>query len=146
MLRLFMGMALDDPFSGVSNLLKSEILGSTCNAILIDLHGEATSEKHAFAHYFDGKVTAILGTHTHIPTADDRILENGTAYQTDVGMTGDYNSVIGMDKTNPIHGFTKGYRLAGRFKCATGKGSICGTFIESDDQSGLPNIIERFQI
>ena len=62
------------------------------------MHGEATSEKNAFAHYFDGKVTAILGTHTHIPTADERILENKTAYQTDVGMTGDYNSVIGMDK------------------------------------------------
>ena len=146
MLRLFMETFLDNPFEKVSNILSSEILGRTCNSILIDLHGEATSEKNAFAHYFDGKVTAILGTHTHVPTSDDRILENGTAYQTDVGMTGDYNSVIGMDKTNPIHGFTKGYRLAGRFKCATGKGSICGTFIESDDQSGLANIIEPFQV
>ena len=70
----------------------------------------ATSEKNAFGHYIDGKVTAVLGTHTHIPTADERILDNGTAYQTDVGMTGDYNSVIGMDKENPIHTFTHGYR------------------------------------
>ena len=146
MLRLFMGFFLDDPFSTTKNFLLKEKLGVTCNAILIDMHGEATSEKNAFGHYFDGKVSAILGTHTHIPTVDAKILEHGTAYQTDVGMTGDYNSVIGMHKDNPIHGFVKGYRSDGRFFPAEGIVTICGTFIETDDKTGLSLKIEPFQI
>jgi len=146
MCRLFMGMFLDDPFSVINEKLSSEFLGSTCNNILIDLHGEATSEKNAFAHFIDGRVTAILGTHTHIPTADARILDRGTAYQTDVGMSGDYNSVIGMDKDNPIHSFTKGYRVEGRFIPASGIGKICGTFIKSNDKTGLTEKIKPFQL
>jgi len=146
LLRLFMGLSLDDPFSIIKKRLKKEFLGSSCNAILIDMHGETTSEKNAFGHFVDGKVSAVLGTHTHIPTSDARILENGTAYQTDVGMTGDYNSVIGMEKDNPIHLFTKGYRLEGRFVCASGEGKLCGSFIESDDKSGLALKIEAFQL
>ena len=137
MLRLFMGMTLDDPFNVVKKFLESEKLGSTTNAILIDLHGEATSEKNAFAHFVDGSVSAVLGTHTHIPTSDNVILPKGTAYQTDVGMTGDYNSVIGMDIENPIHSFTKGYRAEGRFTPAKGQVSICGALIETDDITGL---------
>ena len=146
MLRLFMGMSLDDPFALIKDKLKAEFLGSSCNAILIDMHGEATSEKNAFGHYVDGKVTAVLGTHTHVPTADAKILDNGTAYQTDVGMSGDYNSVIGMDKENPIHGFTKGYRVEGRFTPARGSATLCGAFIESNDTNGLAKKIESFQI
>ena len=146
MLRLFMGMSLDDPFKSVSNFLESERLSTTCSAIVIDLHGEATSEKNAFAHYIDGQVTAILGTHTHVPTSDARILKKGTAYQTDVGMTGNYDSVIGMDKENPIHGFVKGYRSEGRFVPAEGGANVCGTFIESDDNTGLALKIEPFQL
>jgi Uncharacterized protein conserved in bacteria len=146
MLRLFMGLSLDDPFSVTKNILQKIKLGSTCNAIIIDMHGETTSEKNAFGHYFDGKVSAILGTHTHIPTADAKILDLGTAYQTDVGMTGVYNSVIGMDKTNPIHGFTKGYRSEGRFFPAEGDVIVCGAYIETDDKSGLSLKIEPFQI
>ena len=146
MLRLFIGISLDDPFNLVIERLKSEFLGTTCNAILVDMHGEATSEKNAFGHYVDGKVTAVLGTHTHIPTADERILDHGTAYQTDVGMSGDYNSVIGMDKENPIHSFTKGYRSDGRFTTANGIGKVCGTYIESDDKTGLAIKISTFQI
>jgi len=146
MLRLFMGMFLDDPFNSIKQLLKSEKLGSTCNVILIDLHGEATSEKNAFAHFVDGDVTAVLGTHTHVPTSDARILTKGTAYQTDVGMTGNYDSVIGMDKENPIHGFVRGFRSSGRFMPAEGQTTICGTFIESDDNTGLALKIEPFQI
>ena len=146
MLRLFMGLSLDDPFSATKNFLKKEKLGSTCNAILIDMHGEATSEKNAYGHYFDGQVSAILGTHTHIPTADAKILDGGTAYQTDVGMTGAYNSVIGMDKENPIHGFVKGFRTEGRFLPSKGKITICGVFIETDDKTGLSLKIEPFQI
>jgi len=146
MLRLFMGMSLDDPFSSIREFLKSEFLGSTCNAILVDMHGETTSEKNAFGHYVDGKVTAVLGTHTHIPTADQKILDKGTAYQTDVGMSGDYNSVIGMNKENPIHGFTKGYRAEGRFTPADGEGRLCGAFVESEDNTGLSKYIETFQL
>jgi metallophosphoesterase (TIGR00282 family) len=146
MLRLFLSISLDDPFYLIKERLKSEYLGTTCNAILVDMHGETTSEKNAFGHYVDGKVTAVLGTHTHIPTSDERILDNGTAYQTDVGMSGDYNSVIGMDKDNPIHGFTKGYRSNGRFTTANGIGKVCGTYIESDDKSGLAIKISTFQI
>ena len=146
MLRLFMGLSLDDPFSVTKNILQKIKLGSTCNAIIIDMHGETTSEKNAFGHYFDGKVSAILGTHTHIPTADAKILDLGTAYQTDVGMTGVYNSVIGMDKTNPIHGFTKGYRSEGRFFPAEGDVTVCGAYIETDDKTGLSLKIEPFQI
>ena len=146
MLRLFMGISLDDPFAIIKNRLSSEYLGTTCNGILIDMHGEATSEKNAFAHFVDGKVTAVIGTHTHIPTADARLLDNKTAYQTDTGMTGDYNSVIGMDKENPIHAFSLGYRREGRFTPANGKGKICGVFIESNDKNGLAERIDPFQI
>jgi len=146
MLRLFMGISLDDPFAIIDKRLSSEYLGSTCNGILIDMHGETTSEKNAFAHFVDGKVTAVIGTHTHIPTADARLLDNKTAYQTDTGMTGDYNSVIGMDKENPIHSFTLGYRKERRFIPANGKGKICGVFIESNDKDGLAERIESFQI
>ena len=146
MLRLFMGLSLDDPFNVTKNFLQKEKLGLTCNAIIVDMHGEATSEKNAYGHYFDGKVSAILGTHTHVPTADARILDGGTAYQTDVGMSGDYNSVIGMDKINPIHGFIKGYRSEGRFFPAEGKVTLCGAYIESDDKTGLSVKIEPFQI
>jgi len=146
MLRLFMGLSLDDPFSITKNFLQKIKLGSTCNAIIVDMHGETTSEKNAYGHYFDGKVSAILGTHTHIPTADAKILELGTAYQTDVGMTGVYNSVIGMDKANPIHGFTKGYRSEGRFFPAEGDVTVCGAYIETDDKTGLSLKIEPFQI
>ncbi len=137
MLRLFMGMSLDDPFSSIKKFLSYERLGSTCNAILIDLHGEATSEKKAFGHFVDGSVSAVLGTHTHIPTSDHSVLPNGTAYQTDVGMTGDYNSVIGMEIQNPIHSFTKGYRADGGFIPAKGNVSICGALVETDDYTGL---------
>lgn len=146
MLRLFIPLSLDDPFAIIKDRLKSEFLGNTCNAILIDMHGETTSEKNAFGHFVDGKVTAVLGTHTHIPTADAKIMDNGTAYQTDVGMSGDYNSVIGMEKENPIHGFTKGYRAEGRFSPASGKGKVCGAFVESNDKNGLAIKIESFQL
>ena len=146
MLRLFMGLSLDDPFSVTKKFLQKEKLKSTCDAIIIDMHGETTSEKNAYGHYFDGKVSAILGTHTHIPTADAKILECGTAYQTDVGMTGNYNSVIGMDKVNPIHGFVKGFRAEGRFFPAEGHITVCGAYVETDDRTGLSSKIKPFQI
>ena len=141
MLRLFMGMSLDDPFKKIKDFLVTERLGSTCDAILIDMHGEATSEKNAFGYFVDGSVSAVLGTHTHIPTSDNKILPKGTAYQTDVGMTGDYNSIIGMEIENPIHGFTKGFRMEGGFIPAKNSISICGALIEIDDTSGLAKTI-----
>ena len=125
----------------MNNFLSSEKLGSTCDAILVDVHGEATSEKNAFGHFVDGSVSAVLGTHTHIPTSDHKILPKGTAYQTDVGMTGDYNSIIGFEIENPIHGFTKGYRMEGGFIPAKNSISICGALIEIDDTSGLAKTI-----
>ena len=145
MLRLFMGMSIDDPFKAINSFLKSEKLGSTCDAIFVDLHGEATSEKNAFGHFVDGSVSAVLGTHTHIPTADNKILPKGTAYQTDVGMTGDYNSVIGMEIESPIHGFTKGYRMEGGFTPAKNNITICGALIETDDVTGLATSILPIQ-
>ena len=137
MLRLFMGMSLDDPFDAIKQFLASERLGSTCDAILVDVHGEATSEKNAFAHFIDGSVSAVLGTHTHIPTSDHVILPKGTAYQTDVGMTGNYNSVIGFETENPIHGFVRGFRPEGGFIPAKDPISICGALVETDDRTGL---------
>ena len=136
MLRLFMNIPLDDPFYIIEQRLKKEVLGKSVDAIIVDMHGEATSEKQAFGFFLDGKVTAVLGTHTHIPTADAKILNNNTAYQTDVGMTGDYDSIIGMQKEGPIHQFTKGYRLEGRFKPADQDANLCGAFIESNDKTG----------
>ena len=100
----------------------------------------------AMGHFFDGKATLVVGTHTHVPTSDTMILKKGTAYQTDVGMTGDYNSVIGMDKENPIHGFVKGYRSESRFFPADNKITICGTYIEIDDSTGLSLKIAPFQM
>ncbi len=141
MLRLFMNMNLDDPFAAIKEFLNSERLGKTCDAIVIDMHGEATSEKNAFGHYVDGLVTGVLGTHTHIPTSDHKILPKGTAYQTDVGMTGDYNSVIGMDISNPIHGFVRGFRAEGRFSPSNGKITICGSLIQTNDNTGLADSI-----
>ncbi len=145
MLRLFMQLSLDDPFKSIKNFLKKEKLGSTCNALIVDMHGEATSEKNAFGHYVDGLVTAVLGTHTHIPTADNIVLPKGTAYQTDVGMTGDYNSVIGMEISNPIHGFVKGYRAEGRFMPAKGNVTICGALIDVSNDNGLASSIIRIK-
>ena len=137
MLRLFMNIALDDPFKAIDDILDKEILGKTVDAIFVDMHGEASSEKNSFGHYLDGKVTAVIGTHTHVPSADGRILKNKTAYQSDVGMTGDYDSVIGFQKEGPIHQFTKGYRTNGRFKVSENEAILCGIYIESNSENGL---------
>lgn len=133
--RLFMD-TLDDPFKKTKDILDKEKLGKTSNAIFMDLHAETTSEKMAFAHYFDGKISAIVGTHTHVPTADAHILSGGTGFQTDAGMTGDYNSVIGVEKEIAIHRFVK--KMPGeRMRPANGKGMLCGTCIVTNDKTGL---------
>ena len=135
MCRLFMD-PLDDPFAGTEAALEPYILGSNVAAILVDVHGEATSEKQALAHILDGRVSAVVGTHTHVPTADHRVLPGGTAYMTDLGMTGDYDSVIGMRKKEAIGRFmTK--MPQGRLEPAEGTASFCAAYIETDDAPGL---------
>lgn len=135
MCRLFMD-PMDDPFAAIDTVLEPVELGRTVDAILVDIHGEATSEKQALGHYLDGRVSLVVGTHTHVPTADAQVLPGGTAYQTDAGMCGDYDSVIGMVKTAPIHRFTRkvpGERLAP----ADGPATVCGVLVEVDPATGL---------
>ncbi len=133
--RVFMD-ALDDPFSGLEREIEACPLGAACDAIVVDVHAEATSEKAALGHVLDGRASLVAGTHTHIPTADHRILTGGTAYMTDVGMTGDYDSVIGVDKDEPIRRFIR--KVPGsRFEPANGPATLSGVMVETDDATGL---------
>ena len=144
MARLFMD-AIDDPFRAIKEFLDEEKLGKTTDAIFVDFHGETTSEKMSFAHYIDGQVTAVVGTHTHIPTADHHVMEKGTAYQSDAGMTGDYDSVIGVEKDLAMHRFIK--KMPGEYyRPASGKATVCGCFIVSNDKTGKAKSIEPVRI
>lgn len=128
--RLFMD-ALDDPFAAIEQELAACPLGVGCDAAIIDFHAEASSEKQAFGHFLDGRVSLVVGTHTHVPTADHQILRQGTAYLTDAGMTGDYDSVIGMEKEEPLRRFTR--KVPGeRLEPAAGAATLCGVAIETD--------------
>ena len=127
--RLFME-SLDDPFAAIEKVLSDNQLGDNCDAIIIDIHAETTSEKTAMGHFCDGKVSLVVGTHTHIPTADHQILPFGTAYQTDAGMCGDYDSIIGMDKQAILDRF-RGNENKNRFSPALGEATICGVIVES---------------
>jgi len=142
--RVFMN-AMDCPFRAVDEVLKKYRLGATVDAILVDFHGEATSEKMAMGHYLDGRVSFVVGTHSHVPTADCQILDGGTAYQTDAGMCGDYNSVIGMEKAEPINRFLTRMNKE-RFSPAGGAATVCGTFVETDDRTGLASRIEPVRL
>lgn len=137
--RVFMA-ANDDPFRTADRLLEQ----IRAKVILVDVHAEATSEKVALGWYLDGRVTAVVGTHTHIPTADERVLPGGTAYITDVGMTGPYESVIGVKKELIIDRFL--HNLPMRFEPATGDPRLCAVVIESDDETGRARSIERIMI
>jgi 2',3'-cyclic-nucleotide 2'-phosphodiesterase len=137
--RVFMS-SCDDPFRKADALL-SKI---TANVVLIDIHGEATSEKMALGWYLDGRVTAVLGTHTHVPTADERILHNGTAYQSDVGMSGPFDSVIGVETEMIVQRFLTG--MPGKFEAAKGDPRMCATLIECDGASGRASGIRRFML
>lgn len=142
--RVFMN-PMDCPFKAIDKVLTKYRLGATVHAVIVDFHGEASSEKMAMGHYLDGRASLVVGTHSHVPTADAQILPGGTAYQTDAGMCGDYNSVIGMEKTEPISRFlTKINRE--RFSPAGGEATVCGTFIETDDRTGLANRIEPLRL
>jgi metallophosphoesterase (TIGR00282 family) len=134
--QVFMKTQLDSPFECVAEILKTYRLSGNVSAILVDFHGEATSEKMAMGHYLDGKVSLVVGSHTHVPTADAQVLPKGTAYQTDAGMCGCYDSVIGFEKTVPLQGFLKKYRTD-KMTPSGGEGTLCGVFVETDDATGL---------
>lgn len=142
--RLFMD-PLDDPFACVQQELARQRLGGTVQAIVLDFHGEATSEKMAMGHFVDGRVSLCVGTHTHVPTSDTMILPGGTAYQTDTGMCGDYDSVIGMDKAVPVQRFARKLPTE-RLSPALGEGTLCAVFVELDDRSGLAKRIDQVQV
>ncbi|MFO1141540.1 MAG: TIGR00282 family metallophosphoesterase [Amaricoccus sp.] len=131
----FMKRPFDDPFSAIDAALKPAPLGGAASAVLVEVHAEATSEKMALGHWCDGRASLVVGTHTHVPTADTQILAKGAAYQTDAGMCGDYDSVIGMDKLEPIGRFVTGM-TRGRFVPAEGAATLCGVFVETDDATG----------
>ena len=133
----------DNAFTAVDDLLSKLVLRKDVHALCVDFHGEATSEKMAMGHYLDGRVSMIVGTHTHIPTADTRILEKGTAYQTDAGMCGDYNSVIGMDKKAATARFIGQNHL--RLAPAKGEASLCGVLVHINPQTGLAQKVVRIQ-
>jgi len=133
--RIFMD-PLDDPFAAVERELAACVLGRDANAIIVEVHCEATSEKQAMGHLCDGRASLVVGTHTHAPTADHQILPRGTAFISDVGMSGDYDSVIGMAKDEPIGRFVR--RIpSGRFEPAMGKATLCAVAVETDDATGL---------
>jgi calcineurin-like phosphoesterase len=128
--------SLNDPFDAVERELAACPLGEACDALIVDMHAEVTSEKQAMGLFCDGRASILSGTHTHTPTADARILPGGTAYITDLGMCGDYDSVLGMEKEEPLRRFTTRIR-GGRFEPSEGEGTLCGLFVETDDRTGL---------
>jgi hypothetical protein len=142
--RLFMD-PLDDPFALADRELAKHRLGQTVNAAVLDFHAEATSEKMAMGHYVDGRVSMCVGTHTHVPTSDVMILDGGTAYQSDAGMTGDYNSVIGMKKEAPIARFSKKLPTD-RLGPADGPATLCGLYLETDGRSGRATRVEPVRV
>jgi hypothetical protein len=136
---------LDDPFPAVSRELDSCPLGRVCDAILLDFHAETSSEKMAMGHFCDGRASLVVGTHTHVPTADHQVLSGGTGYLTDAGMCGDYDSVIGMEKTEPMQRFLRKLPTE-RMKPAEGPATVCGVAVETDDATGLATRIATFRI
>ncbi len=133
--QVFMKRAFADPFSAVDVVMKAHVPGGAVQASLIDVHCEATSEKMGMGHYCDGRASIVVGSHTHVPTGDAQILPGGTAYLTDAGMCGDYLSVIGMEKAEPMRRFVTGMGKE-RFKPAMGEVTLCGLLVETDDKTG----------
>lgn len=139
--QVFMKRAFDDPFSALDGLLKQYPMGGQVQASVIDVHCEATSEKMACGHFCDGRASLVVGTHTHVPTGDAMILPGGTGYLTDAGMCGDYHSVIGMEKTEPLRRFVTGMPKD-RFTPANGEATLSGVYVETDDRTGNTTRIE----
>ena len=133
--RIFMGKPYSDPFMEVSRILERYPLGTAVHAILVDFHAEATSEKMAMGHHCDGRASLVAGTHTHVPTADCKIMKGGTAYISDVGMCGCYDSVIGMKHEEPLSRFVTGINRS-RLEPSSGPAAVCGVLVEVDDATG----------
>ncbi|CAO3354149.1 TIGR00282 family metallophosphoesterase [Azospirillum sp. A29] len=149
LLRLFME-PMDDPFAAVDRVLKAHRLGAGqggggVDAVLIDMHGEATSEKMIMGHFCDGRASLVVGTHSHVPTADHMVLPKGTAYQSDAGMCGDYDSAIGMKKEVALAKMVRKLPTE-RLSPAEGEGTVCGCYVETDDRTGLAVRIEPLRI
>ncbi len=144
MCRLFMN-PLDDPFAATEAALAKHRLGASVAAAVFDIHGEATSEKMALAHFVDGRVSLAAGSHTHVPTADAQVLPGGTAYQTDAGMCGDYDSVIGNDKAVAIERFVTKLPTA-RLTPALGEATLCAVYAQTDDATGLAKRIAPVRV
>ncbi len=132
----------EDVFNCANKFLEKNVLKKNYDFLVVDFHGEITSEKMAMGHFFDGEASLFVGTHTHVPTNDARILENGTGYQTDAGMCGDYDSVIGMNKNNSLNKFMK--KESKKHFPAEGEATLCGTLVKCDDETGLAINIETF--
>jgi metallophosphoesterase (TIGR00282 family) len=142
--RIFMD-PLDDPFAAIERELAACALKSGADAIVIDMHCEATSEKQAMGYFCDGRVSLVVGTHTHAPTSDHRILPGGTAFISDVGMTGDYESIIGMQRDEPLNRFLR--KIPGaKFEPANGSGTFCAVAVEIDDATGLARRIATVRL
>jgi metallophosphoesterase (TIGR00282 family) len=143
--RVFM-QGMDCPFQTIEKELEACRLGQDVDAIFVDMHAEASSEKQAMGHFLDGRVSAVIGTHTHVPTADERILPGGSAFMTDAGMCGIFDSVLGMEKEEPVNRFLTGMR-AGRFAAEKkGEAAICGACVETDDATGLARKIASLRL
>jgi metallophosphoesterase (TIGR00282 family) len=135
----------DDPFAAVDKALNSAPLGNVADAVIVDMHAEATSEKMAMGHFCDGRASLVVGTHTHVPTADCQILPGGTAYQTDAGGCCDYDSVIGNEKEEPLRRFTTRIN-GGRYQPASGPATVCGVYVETDDKTGLAIRVDPIRV
>ncbi len=142
--RVFMQPS-DDPFTTIDRELNACRLREAVDAVVVDFHGEASSEKQAIGYFCDGRASLVVGTHTHVPTSDHRILPRGTAYMTDAGMTGDYESIIGMERDEPLGRFLRGYP-AGRFEPAGGKATLSGIAVDTDDATGLARHVAAVRI
>ena len=136
---------IDDPCAAVDRELADVKLGREADAAIVDFHAEATSEKYSMGHYLDGRVSLVVGTHTHVPTADDQVLPRGTAYISDLGMCGDYDSVIGMEKSEPLHRFVS-KMPGGRFSPAAGEATICGVLADTDPATGLATAVSAIRV
>lgn len=143
--QVFMKRPFDDPFSAIDAELKKFPLGGQIQASLVEIHAEATSEKMGMGHWCDGRASVVVGAHTHVPTGDAQILPKGTAFQTDAGMCGDYNSVIGMDKAEPMRRFVTGM-AKGRFTPAEGEATLSGLFVETDDKTGKAVAVKMVRV
>ncbi|MGS4946676.1 TIGR00282 family metallophosphoesterase [Meridianimarinicoccus sp. RP-17] len=142
--QVFMKRPFDDPFSALDRVLKAHPLGGMAQAVVVDIHAEATSEKMATGHFCNGRASVVVGTHTHVPTGDAQILPDGTAYLTDAGMCGDYLSVIGMDPAEPLRRFVTGMGK-GRFVPATGEATLSGLFVDTDDRTGQARAVSMIR-